>query len=132
MHPDFLGFCRELLVVAHLFSVHSVPGLNDQNPGVGLQCGTKRWSLAAGTYLNSFDQQSAYAVAGVDAFHFGVLRLGAVMGLASGYEHVRKLPVIGGARVTVRLGRIEIGVLAVPPVDQYVGFAHLTVSLQLR
>lgn len=132
MGPDFLEACREVLLIAHLVSGHTEGGLNNRNPGVGIACRAYRISAAAGTYRNSFDRQSVYAVAGVDLVEGRGLRLGAIAGLASGYDHVQKLPMIGGARLTLQLGEMEIGVLGVPPVGRYVGFLHLTFGIRLR
>lgn len=132
MLSELLSLCRELVLVAHLVSAHSGSGFNDRNPGLGVSCTGARMSVAAGTFRNSFERQSVYLVAGRDLIRIGPVALGGVVGLASGYDHVRKLPVIGGARMTVDWGDVEVGVLGVPPAGEYAGYLHLTLGFRLR
>lgn len=121
--------CKELLVIAHLVSTHFGAPANNENYGVGLQCDLGPVEVAVGTYHNSFERQTYYAVVGKDFVSLGPVRFGLIGGLASGYEGKNDAaPLLGGGRISVDVGRVQIGVVGIPPVEKNYGVAHLTIG----
>lgn len=126
------SLCRELLVVAHLFTVHASPGFNDHTYGAGVECRRDVVSMAVGAYRNSFDRPTVYAVAGVQLLEVRRVSLGLVAGVASGYAPELNWPVIAGARAVVDLGRFEIGAIAAPKAaSTSAAFVHFTIAWRI-
>ena len=86
-----------LVVVAHLLSVHSQPGFNDRNPGLGLggECETSEnlyFGGQGGVLKNSEDATSVYLGGTIRYEFLHRLDIGAICGGITGYERADVLP----------------------------------------
>ena len=127
-----VSLCRELLVVAHLFTVHVNQAADDRTYGAGLECRQDDVSAAIGAFRNSFERTSVYAAVGVDLLDLGDhLHLGVLGGVASGYEDQHDWPLIAGARARFSFGRVEVGAIGLPPVAGAEGGVHFTLAWRL-
>ncbi len=83
-------------VVIHLASIHSQPGFNNANYGIGASCRvTDSISVDAGVYKNSFDKSSAY-LAGEYRWNYREWAVGVVLGAATGYPYGGGVVPVGG------------------------------------
>ena len=87
-------------------------GFNQFNPGIGVEADWTDWQIAVGTYRNSYDRQTNYAMVGFLPVHVGSVSLGVVGGPATGYA----FPVIGAFEAAYRAKSWGVNILAVPPV----------------
>ena len=87
-------------------------GFQQFNPGVGIEADWTDWQIAVGTYRNSYDRETNYAMVGFLPAHVGAVSLGVVGGPATGYA----FPVIGAFEVAYRAKSWGVNILAVPPV----------------
>lgn len=118
-----------LALVLTLASVHLPDrGYNQQNPGAGLQCDAPDWALAAGTYRNSFNRRTDYAIGAWLPLHAGAWSFGLAAGPVTGYD----LPVMAGLlaryRPTTPLG---VNILVAPPALKH-GSAMIGLQLTWR
>lgn len=96
-----------------LASVHTKrnQNLNEQNYGFGLEYHERRDLLyMAGSYINSHEKRSIYALAGWTPIDLGIIRLGMLAGFVNGY------PKFNDGKITpavVGLARIEFEKLGV-------------------
>ncbi len=90
------GICgAAVAVVIHLASMHSEPGFNNDNYGIGASCRvTDSISIDAGIYRNSYAKASSY-VAGEYRWNFGGWGVGVAAGVATGYPYGKLVPVGG-------------------------------------
>ena len=108
---------------ATVTSVH-IPrdGMNEWNPGVGIECDLHNGSIGVGTYKNSFAHRTNYALAAWLPWHKDHWAFGAALGLASGYTTPERdgvaAPILGGLFVRYRpADRLGLNLLIVPPVE---------------
>ena len=74
-------------------SVHSKPGYNGGNYGIGIEHSvTKEWNIAAGGYYNSEYRFSSYAYGRRSFYSYGAWDLGIGLGLVTGYSTSPVLP----------------------------------------
>lgn len=74
-------------------SVHSKPGYNDFNYGLGIeQTVTDNWNIAAGWYRNSEYNSSAYAYGRYSFYRNGLWDFGVGVGAVTGYKRMSVLP----------------------------------------
>ena len=74
-------------LVFTLASRHHKRGYNERNWGIGAEYGlTEDWRAAAGTYRNSFSQQTFYAGAMYLPLRYGDWRIGGAVLAATGYD----------------------------------------------
>ena len=99
----------DTMVASQHFPDH---GFNQSNPGIGIEADWTDWQIAVGTYRNSYDRQTNYAMVGFLPVHVGSASLGVVGGHATGYA----FPVIGAFEVAYRSNSWGVNILAVPPV----------------
>lgn len=113
------------LLVGTLLSQHFPDRWKNQsNPGIGIEVDHGRdWKFSVGTYLNSNNRTTDYAVVAWTPLHVSSWDLGVVAGPASGYPS----PVIASFMAAYRSGRFGINVLADPPVQG----ASAVIGLQL-
>ena len=73
-------------VVLHLASVHSAPGFNNANYGLGAQCRiSEHVSVEAGVYRNSYDRTSPYVVGELRTATWHGWSAGVAVGSAANY-----------------------------------------------
>lgn len=86
---------------------------NETNTGLGLRYQVRPdASIQVGSYNNSFNRRSNYALVNYTPIQYGALSVGVFGGVASGYRQ----PLIAGAVVTYDFGNVTATVRAVPPV----------------
>lgn len=102
---------------------------NETNPGIGAEYqAASTVSLLAGAYKNSYSRTTTYAGIGwqPEALKLGPVQLGAVAGLATGYN----LPFIAFARASIDCKAFVIDVIAAPPAEKN-GSAMLGFSVRI-
>jgi hypothetical protein len=91
-------------------------GYEEFNPGLAAEFSVpdSPWSLVAGAYRNSYGKTAVFAQAAVMPLEYGPVKLGASLGLSTGYRS----PIIGGlqARLWDRLN-----ITIVPPTGPNTG-----------
>ncbi len=127
------GLCgAAVAVVIHLASIHSEPGFNNDNYGIGASCRiTDSISIDAGIYKNSYSRPSVYA-AGEYRYNFdNQWALGATLGVASNYPYGS---VIGGVTVhTPSWHGWSAGAVIGPKIhEDGAAFIHLTIAKEFR
>jgi hypothetical protein len=114
-------------VFVHVGSVHSAPGYNNVNPGLGYARPDGR---SVGVYRNSYRRTTVYAAqtyeTRADRFTAGV-----VLGAGTGYQKQGRWPVspliAGTASARVAPGT-RVRLLYVPPTGKAAAALHLTVG----
>lgn len=106
-------------------------GLNDSNPGLGLQWDiAPQWSLAAGRFSNSNDRPSNYLGAIFMPWSWGAIRAGGVLAAFDGYPNMHDGGWFASAIPTIGFygNRFALNVGIIPEIKERV---HGAVSLQL-
>lgn len=127
-----MKFCNEIAAILHLWSAH-LDGMqyNDNNYGVGVECQRDIATYALGTYRNSYNRQTMYAMMGARtniqiAQDYMIapitnrISLGVFVGAVSGYEET---PVLAGFEIRYTIAPISVAVQVVP-----FAVAHLAVG----
>lgn len=70
----------------HTIAIHAEAGFRSAVPGIGVLCREREYLTGAGVYSNSIGKPSAYAIAGWQRKVGDDLRVGFVVGAASGYR----------------------------------------------
>lgn len=122
--------CAALLVTAHLVSHHFSGTFNDRNPGATVECRRAALSVSAGTFKNSYSDQSVYGAVSWNAYHSPHAVVGPLAGVASGYRKNTKfdgdvMPFVG-LRAAVKYKGFEPGFVINPL------YVHLTLSYNFR
>lgn len=99
------------------FSVHSKPGFNGVNPGVGVRVAHGDYAVQAGEYLNSYRATTAYVIGEWAPLHVGThAAIGAFAGVATGYSAAQDpaRPLVAGMLARATAGRYGVAVRFVP------------------
>lgn len=107
----------------HLAAIHAQAGYRGDTAGLGVLCrpADSALVLGAGAYSNSIGRHSNYALAGLQPWALGPVRIGAFAGVVNGYEHANgRYFVMGGGMVTVPLAAVglpstDLQVTLIPP-----------------
>ena len=70
----------------HLVAIHAERGYRSEIPGIGVLCREKKSLVGGGVYRNSVHRETAYLAAGWQPVEAGMMRLGVIAGMASGYR----------------------------------------------
>ena len=113
--------------IVHVASVHTQPGYNNTNPGIGL-----RWAdaagdgLVAGVYYNSERSTSAYAGYAWNWQIAGPVSAQIVVGGVGGYKRAAVVPMLLPS-VALRLTPVtSVRLSGSPPIRDIPGFAHVS------
>jgi len=71
----------------HVAAIHSQSHYEAFTPGLGLMCLEGDFLLGAGAYRNSLGRSSIYGAGGWRPINAGPVRVGAVLGLVTGYMY---------------------------------------------
>ena len=88
----------------HLVALHAERGYRSEIPGIGILCRQDQYLVGGGVYRNSIHRDTAYLAAGWQPVQFGMLRLGALAGMATGYRDY-PVPVAAGL---ISIGHIHL------------------------
>lgn len=100
----------------HIAAYHSKdPGYyNNSTVGIGLLCEiTPITTLAVGTFRNSYYRQTNYVAAVWQPVNIKGVRVGAITGLATGYND-NVVPLLGGV-ASIPVGPFAVHVVSLPP-----------------
>lgn len=144
--PAHAARAGALRLDVNLASIHTErwarDGLNQRNPGVGIEYQASRtWAFAGGVYTNSYRKPTAYALAEFAPLHIGQaddwhLDAGVAAGVATGYTRaeIPCAPFVGAAlaRIVAPDGA-ALNIVVVPNMGRYnSGFVGFQVSVPLR
>lgn len=126
-----LSSCIALSLLVHVGSVHTEPGHNNTNPGLGLSCAySESVSLSAGVFYNSQRRPSAYVSAEYSVPLVWDTRIGVVVGAATGYDLAPVVPTAGIALHGPEMVGIRASVVSIPGTKWNAGVSHLVLSKQ--
>ncbi len=100
------------------------------NPGAGWERRDNLIPLTymAGYYRNSYDRDTFYAGARWEPLDFGAVRLGAFVGLASGYW----TPVVALPMASLELGPVGLNIVAAPNIRDYAGYVGVQLKFRIN
>lgn len=75
----------------HVAAIHADHGYRSFTPGIGVMCKGKVL-VGAGLYKNSLGDGSTYAAVGYQPWIVGGVKIGAIVGAATGYKHYDVVP----------------------------------------
>lgn len=91
---SLIGHTEETYLQINGASIHSKPGYNGFNPGLGIEHEvSENWNVAAGWYYNSNNKGTAYAYGRYAYFKSGNWDLGVGLGAGTGYEKWPVMPI---------------------------------------
>ena len=70
----------------HLVAIHAEPGYRSETPGIGALCRKGTFLAGGGAYRNSVHRDTAYIAGGWQPLELGRVRVGAIVGVATGYR----------------------------------------------
>jgi hypothetical protein len=112
----------------------SSDGYNERNWGVGLEYGVgEDTRLVTGVYRNSYFRDTAYVGAAYTPFGAGPVRLGAVVGVVTGYEDQmgsRVAPAVLPV-VTFESGNVGFNLIVAPQIGDRGGAALLQLKFRI-
>jgi hypothetical protein len=132
------GFWADAMIAS--YHVHPKQSFDDVNPGLGVECWLNgQWALTAGGFRNSLSRPSWYGggVWAPEFVHWGLVRLGVMGGIISGYNygswgigHDHTIGPVVTPIVMVAYKRVGANFILVPPIQsQNLPF---TIGFQLK
>ena len=104
-------------LVFETVSYHIGGGYNNINPGIGLEYRLRdRFHIGTGTYRNSMEVQSVYALAGFETRGKKRIGFGAEAGIITGYNESIIPATAPYLRIGSRDGRLNVKIDMLPPV----------------
>ena len=90
------------------------------------------WAVQAGAYRNSYYRTSAYAAADYTPFEVGGLRLGASVGLVTGYPRLRegRAAPFGGLSIRKDFESVNVILRGIPPCAKTSGVLALELGVR--
>ena len=123
--------CLAVSLLLHVGSVHTQPGYNNVNPGLGMSCAySEEVSLSAGFYYNSERRLSTYLTAEYSVPLVWGMRAGVVVGAVTGYDLGPVVPSAAIALHGPEMVGIRANVVLIPQTKWNSGVAHLVLSKQ--
>ncbi|MBU3629089.1 hypothetical protein [Polynucleobacter sp. AP-Reno-20A-A9] len=93
--PSISGYTEETYLQINGVSIHSRPGNNGFNPGLGIERAiSENWNIAGGWYYNSDYRGSAYAYGRYSYYRKDGWDLGVGIGAVTGYNGWGLMPMI--------------------------------------
>jgi hypothetical protein len=120
----------KISLVFETVSYHLGGGYNNINPGIGFEYRLRdRFHIGAGTYRNSMEVQSVYALAGFETNGKKRIGVGAEAGIITGYNESIIPAAAPYLRLGSRKGRLNVKIDMLPPVPD---LTPLVFTCQLR
>jgi hypothetical protein len=117
-------------LVFETVSYHLGGGYNNINPGIGLEYRLRdHFHIGVGTYRNSMEMQSVYALAGFESSGKKRIGFGAEAGIITGYNESIIPAAMPYLRLGSRKGRLNVKIDVLPPVPD---LTPLVFTCQLR
>ena len=114
------------------FHTKRYQNLREQNYGLGIEYHESRQVLyLAGSYINSHDRRTVYALAGWTPIDFGAIKVGMMAGVANGYPKMnngRITPALAGL-VRIEYEKLGMNLTLIPPRYKE---SPVTLGLQLK
>lgn len=119
----------DCLPIIHVSAYHAKAGYNGNTPGIGALCGVSEDTrIGIGTYYNSINRQSNYAMIAYQPLKIGNASVGAFIGGVTGYQ-THTIP-FAAIAISFPIGPLELHTAIIP--ETYINPTTLSVSFSFK